>query len=89
MQNEDQLFTQLLSIFYSSAMVALGKLKNPSAENVERNLDQAQNSIEMLEVIKNKTLGNLSAQQSKMLESILTDLRLNFVDEKNKDSIAQ
>ena len=89
MQNEDQLFTQLLSIFYSSAMVVLGKLKNPSTDKIERNLDQAQNSIEMLEVIKNKTSGNLSAQQSKMLESILTDLRLNFVDEKNKDSIAQ
>ena len=70
-------------------MDALGKLKNPSTDKIERNLDQAQNSIEMLEVIKNKTLGNLSAQQSKMLESILTDLRLNFVDEKNKDSIAQ
>jgi hypothetical protein len=89
MQNEDQLFMQLLSIFYSSAMVALGKLKNPSTDKIERDLGQAQNSIEMLEVIKIKTSGNLSAQQSKMLESILTDLRLNFVDEKNKDSIAQ
>ena len=89
MQNEDQLFTQLLSIFYSSAMVSLGKLKNPATDKIERDLNQAQSAIEMLEVIKNKTSGNLSAQQSKMLESILTDLRLNFVDEKNKDSIPQ
>ena len=89
MQNEDQLFTQLLSIFYSSAMVALGKLKNPSTDQIERNLDQVQNSIEMLEVIKNKTAGNLSPQQSRMLESILTDLRLNFVDEKKKDTLPQ
>lgn len=89
MQNEEQFFTQLLSIFYSSAMVALGKLKNPSTDKIERDLDQAKNSIEMLEMIKLKTTGNLSAQQSKMLESILTDLRLNFVDEKKKDSISQ
>ena len=61
MQNEDQLFTQLPSIFYSSAMVALGKLKNPSTDQIERNLDQAQNSIEMLEVIKNKTAGKTPA----------------------------
>ncbi len=88
MQNEEQFFTQLLSIFYSSAMVALGKLKNPSTDKIERDLEQAKNSIEMLEMIKIKTAGNLSAQQIKMLESILTDLRLNFVDEKKKDSIS-
>lgn len=70
-------------------MVALGKLKNPSSDKIERDLDQAKNSIEMLEMIKIKTTGNLSSQQSKMLESILTDLRLNFVDEKKKDSISQ
>lgn len=89
MQNEEQLFTQLVSIFYSSAMVALGKLKNPATDKIERDLNQAQNSIEMLEMIKAKTAGNLSAQQSRMIDSILTDLRLNFVDEKKKDSITQ
>ena len=89
MENQEQLFTQLLSIFYSSAMVALGKLKNPSTDKIERDLPQAQNSIEMLEMLRTLTNGNLSAQQSRMLESILTDLRLNFVDEKKKDSITQ
>ncbi len=89
MQNEEQLFTQLLSIFYSSAMVALGKLKNPSTDKIERDLNQAKNSIEMLEMIKTKTTSNLSTQQTKMLDSILTDLRLNYIDEKNKDSISQ
>lgn len=89
MQNEEQLFTQLLSIFYSSAMVALGKLKNPSTDKIERDLNQAKNSIEMLEMIKTKTMANLSTQQTKMLDSILTDLRLNYIDEKNKDSISQ
>ena len=65
------------------------KVKNPSTDKIERDLDQAQNSIEMLELIKIKTTGNLSTQQSRMLESILTDLRLNFVDEKKKDSLPQ
>ncbi len=87
MQNEDQLFTQLCSIFYSSAMVALGKLKNPSTDKIERDLEQARMAIEMLELIKLKTSGNLSSPQNRMLENILTDLRLNFVDESKKDSI--
>ena len=64
-------------------------ISNGCSDQIERNLDQAQNSIEMLEVIKNKTAGNLSPQQSRMLESILTDLRLNFVDEKKKDTLPQ
>ena len=87
MQNEDQLFTQLLSIFYSSAMVALGKLKNPATDKIERDLGQARQAIEMLELIREKTNGNLSSQQIRMLDSILTDLRLNFVDETKKDQI--
>ena len=87
MQNEDQLFTQLISIFYSSAMVALGKIKNPATDKIERDLAQAGQAIDMLELIKSKTNGNLSSQQNRMLEAALTDLRLNFVDEKQKDSI--
>ena len=87
MQNEDQLFTQLISIFYSSAMVALGKIKNPATDKIERDLAQAGQAIDMLELIKSKTNGNLSSQQNRMLEAKLTDLRLNFVDEKQKDSI--
>ena len=59
MNNEDQLFTQLLYIFYSTAMVALGKLKNPATDKVERNLEQASQSIDMLELIKAKTINNL------------------------------
>jgi hypothetical protein len=87
MNSDDQLFTQLISIFYSSAMVAMGKLKNPVTDNVERNMEQAKQSIDTLEFIRDKTKGNLTDSQNRMLESILTDLRLNFVDESNKDII--
>jgi hypothetical protein len=85
MNSEDQTFTQLLYIFYSSAMVALGKLKNPATDKIERNMDQAKQSIDILEVLKLKTKNNLSADQERMLEGMLTDLRLNYVDESNKD----
>lgn len=87
MNSEDQSFTQLLYIFYSSAMVALGKLKNPATDKIERNLEQAKQSIDILELIRDKTKNNLNEQQSRTLDSMLTDLRLNYVDEKNKDII--
>lgn len=87
MNTEDQLFTQLLSVFYSSAMMALGKLKNPATDKIERNLEQAKISIDILELIKDKTKNNLTDSQKRMVEGLLTDLRLNFVDESNKDLI--
>ena len=85
MNSEDQTFTQLLSIFYSSAMVSMGKLKNPATDKVERNMEQAKQSIDILELIKTKTQNNLTPDQGRMLDGLLTDLRLNFVDETNKD----
>ena len=87
MNSEDQLFSQLLYIFYSSAMVSMGKLKNPATDQIERNLEQAKQSIDILELIRDKTKNNLSEQQSRMVEHFLTDLRLNYVDESNKDII--
>jgi hypothetical protein len=88
MNNEDQLFTQLLYIFYSTAMVAMGKLKNPATDKIERNLEQAGQSIDMLELIKAKTVNNLTDEQRRLLEGMLTDLRLNYVDESKKDAIS-
>ena len=87
MNTDDQLFTQLLSIFYSSAMMARGKLKNPVTDQIERNLEQAKQSIDILELIKEKTKNNLTDLQKRTLEGLLTDLRLNYVDESNKDLI--
>jgi len=87
MQNDEQLFIHLVYIFHSSAMVAMGKLKNPATDKIERDLDQAKQSIDILEMLKEKTKGNLSAELSSLLDKFLTELRLNFVDERNKDKV--
>ncbi len=85
MNSEEQLFSQLLYIFYSSAMVSLGKLKNPATDKIERDMLQAKQSIDILELIKSKTKNNLTSDQERLIEGLLTDLRLNYVDESNKD----
>jgi hypothetical protein len=87
MNTDDQLFTQLVSVFYSSAMMALGKLKNPVSDKIERNLEQAKISIDILELIREKTKNNLTETQQRMIDGILTDLRLNYIDETNKDLV--
>ncbi|MGD0709604.1 MAG: DUF1844 domain-containing protein [Bacteroidales bacterium] len=84
MEKNDQLFIQLLYIFHASAMQALGKMKNPLTGKIERNLEQAKQSIEIIEMLKEKTANNLSPESAKAMENFLTEIRLNYVDEMNK-----
>ena len=85
MTQSDQLFIQLLYIFHASAMQSMGKLKNPVTDKVERDLAQANQSIEMIEMLKEKTKGNISEELSRAVDAFLTELRLNYVDEVAKD----
>ena len=84
MDKNDQLFMQLIYIFHHSAMQAMGKIKNPVTDKIERDLAQSQQAIDMLEMIKEKTKGNISADLLKMMDGFLTELRLNYIDESNK-----
>jgi len=68
-------------------MVAMGKIINPASGKIDRNLEQAQESIEMLIMLRDRMKGNLGSEQQKLIDSVLTELRLNFVDEKNKDQV--
>ncbi len=87
MDKHDQLFIQLLYIFQQSAMQSMGKIKNPLTDKVERNLDQAQNSIDLLEMLKEKTRNNIPPEASKILDGFLMELRLNYIDEVNKKQV--
>jgi hypothetical protein len=78
-------FVQLVMTFQASAMQQMGKLQNPITNKVERSLDQARFSIDMLEMIQNKTQNNLSENERKFLEHTLYELRMNYVDELKKD----
>ena len=81
MDKNDQLFASLLYLFHTSGMQGLGKLMNPVTQKIEKNLEHAKESIEMLEMIKQKTQGNLSTDLTRLLDQFLSDLRLNYVDE--------
>lgn len=81
---DNQLFASLIMNFQMSAMVGMGKLMNPVTNKVERKLEEARFAIDMLEMLARKTQGNLSDQEDKLLQSMLTDLRLNFVEESKK-----
>ena len=78
-------FIQLVLMFQTAALQQMGKLQNPITQKIERDMEQARFSIDILEMIQNKTKNNLSENEKKFLEHTLFELRMNFVDEMNKD----
>ncbi len=85
---EDQLFLYLVSTFYSSAWMQMGKIENPVTNKIERDLEQAQLSIDILDTLKKKTEGNLNDQEKQYIERALRELKTNFMEEKQKDKHA-
>lgn len=78
------LFLQLVLGLQQAAMVALGKLMNPMSGKLDRNLEAAKNTIDTLGAIEARTRGNLEPDEQRVLTQVLTDLRLNYVDEFKK-----
>ncbi len=80
------MFIQVVAMFQTAALQQMGKLKNPMTEKIEKDLQQAQLSIDILDMIKERTKGNLSPDEERFLNGVLQDLKLNYVDETAKDA---
>ena len=72
-------FELLISTFVTEAMVALGQFPHPGTGQIEADPDHAKFAIDMLEVIAEKTKGNLSPMEEQGLGDILHQLRMAFV----------
>ena len=81
---EEQLFDQLISSIVHSTWVALGKIKNPLSDKIERDLRQASVSIDMLDMLFKRMDGNLSDREDQYLGHLLSELKMNYIDEKKK-----
>ena len=78
------LFLQLVLGLQQSAMMALGKLMNPITRKIEKNLEVARETIDTLEAIEVRTRGNLEPDEARVLQQVLTELRMNYLDEVKK-----
>jgi hypothetical protein len=74
-------FTAFVISLASSAAIHFGDLPDPtSGKTAEPNLEGAQQMISILELLNEKTRGNLSAEERQVLEQVLCELRLRFVE---------
>ena len=61
-------------------LINLGMFPNPATGKTERDLEQAKYSIDLLEILKDKMRGNLDDEERKLIDTILYDLRMRYVE---------
>ncbi len=64
----------------TQAMVALGVVPNPVTEKTEKDLVSAKYTIDLLEMLREKTEGNRTDEETKVLMGLLFDLRMRYVE---------
>ena len=84
----DALFTQLVLSLQMGAMQQMGKVASLITGKVERDMIMAKASIDMLGMLETKTKGNLSEDEQKLIQHILYELRLNYIDESKKKEVS-
>ncbi|MEW6517127.1 MAG: DUF1844 domain-containing protein [candidate division FCPU426 bacterium] len=80
------LFYQMIMSLNEAAMIQLGKLVNPTTGQTERNLAQAEGTIDLMRMLKAKSQGNLAPEEERMMDQTIMALQLNFVEEREKDA---
>jgi hypothetical protein len=82
----DPHLVQLVLSLQAGAMQQLGKIASPISGKVERNLEMARHTIDMLDMLNSKMAGNLTEQEQQLIQHALYELRMNFVEESGKDT---
>jgi len=72
-------FSTLIMSLSSSALLHLGEIPDPQTGQKQQDLPLAKHTIDTIGMLKEKTQGNLSDEEQKFLDSMLTDLRWRYV----------
>ncbi|MBK5099595.1 MAG: DUF1844 domain-containing protein [Desulfobacteraceae bacterium] len=72
-------FTSLIFSLSSSALFNLGELADPQTGENKKDLPLAKHAIDTIAMLKEKTDGNLTEEEKRFLETVLTDLRWRYV----------
>lgn len=74
----------LVSMFASACWQQMGKMPNQVDGKITKDLKSAQMTIDMLLMLKEKTKGNLTDTEAKLLEDTISNLQMNYADEVSK-----
>ena len=74
-------FSSFIVGLATQAFMFLGRMPDPKSGLVTKDLDQANTLIHVIEMLKEKTVGNQSEDETSMLEELLYELHMQYVDE--------
>lgn len=73
-------FTTFVLGLASTTLIHLGAAPNPETGKAELNLTLARETLDLISLLREKTRGNLTEDEQRVLENVLADLRLQFVE---------
>ena len=79
-------FSSLVLFLVTIASQYLGLVKNPLTDKVDENFELAKYTIDSLDILYEKTKGNLTKEEEELLKSMLSNLKLTYVREQNKSA---
>lgn len=77
-------FTTFIMGLGTAVLIHLGTAPNPETGETARDLPLARQNLELLSLLRQKTHGNLTPEEEKLFDGLLTDLRLRFVEASKK-----
>jgi len=77
-------FPSLILTLGTGALQHMGLVENPLTGKTEKDMKLAKHTIDMLDMLKKKTKGNLRKEEEKLLEELLYDLRMKYVKAKGR-----
>jgi len=77
-------FSSFIVSLASSAMISLGEMPEPSSGESRVDLDMARHTIDLLGVLIEKTEGNLDDDEKQLIQTVVYELRLKFMDKERQ-----
>ena len=72
-------FTHFMFSLSTSALIQLGEIEDPFTQKLVKNLPLAKQTIDLIGLLKEKTKGNLTPGEEKVMQYLLYDLRMRYV----------
>jgi hypothetical protein len=77
-------FPSYVLSYYTQSLVLLGEVPNPYTNKKEEDLEAARHTVDILGMLKDKTKGNLTPEEEKLLDSVLYEVRLKYMAKTNQ-----
>lgn len=79
-------FSTFVFSLFSSTLIQLGDMADPLTGAMDPNINSAKQTIDIIDIIRDKTKGNLTDEESKLMENVSTELKWKYLDAvKKKD----